>query len=357
MSEPKVTRRKLSDYQPNPNNHNLGSERGLQMIEASFNQYGAGRSLLADKNGVLIAGNQSQAGALEAGFEDVIEVETDGKSVVVVKRRDLDLSTDKQAVALSYMDNRAHEVSFQLDPIALQADAQAGVDFSAMFTTKELNHRLEQAGGFAFEGDLNAGDVPDALWPTDNQYGIPLLDINYQADALDLPVSIWGATKRAARMRGTWLFYTEDYRYEALWTDPTSVINSVCVNAAEPNYSCYSQMPFAVGLWAIYRKRWLARYWQSRGIRILVDLNVHERFADVNLMGVPQGWKAYATRGYSERLDSTDAEYARARERAGTSSILFVVYGGGKAVEAHCQQRGWIWINEEMQRFANDGKE
>ncbi len=191
-------------------------------------------------------------------------------------------------------------------------------------------------------------DVPDALWPTNNDYEIPMLDLSMQADAFDLPFSIWGNLRRSATMKGTWAFYTEDYRYEALWTDPSPVLNSQCINAIEPNFSCYSQMPLPVGLWAIYRKRWIARYWQSKGVRIFVDLNVNEKFYDINLMGVPVGWKAYATRGYSDRIASTDCEYTMACERAQTSSILFLVYGGGKAVKAHCMSKGYLWIDEVM---------
>lgn len=196
--------------------------------------------------------------------------------------------------------------------------------------------------------DLGQGDVPDALWPTDNEWGVPLLDINLMADAVDLPVEVWGEVARTTRMRGTWLFYTEDARFEALWRDPSPILNSRCVNVVEPNFSCYRDMPMAVGLWAIYRKRWLARYWQSKGVRVFVDLNVNPKFYDLNLMGVPKGWTAWATRGYMERLEYTVQEYEIAVKHAGSSSILFVVYGGGKAVKKACLERGWMWIPEVM---------
>jgi hypothetical protein len=41
---PRIRRRKITDYQPNPHNHNTGTERGAGMIEDSFRTYGAGRS-------------------------------------------------------------------------------------------------------------------------------------------------------------------------------------------------------------------------------------------------------------------------------------------------------------------------
>ncbi len=197
-------------------------------------------------------------------------------------------------------------------------------------------------------------EAPDAAWATDNEFDIPLLDINLQAPMLVLPLSIWGATSRKRRMAGTWAFYTEDYRYTRLWKEPGEVLATYCAAAVEPNLSCYSQMPRVVGLWRIYQKRWIARYWQSFGLPVIVDLNVAERFQDDNLLGVPKGWKSYATRGYTERIDATEREYEIACSHAGTSSVLFVVYGGGRAVEARCKERGWLWFPEEMQRMRRE---
>lgn len=142
LSGVKVRRKKLTDYKPNPRNHNTGSERGAEMIEHSFNTYGAGRSLLADANGTLIAGNQSQQGALEAGIENVIEIETTGDTVVVVKRVDLDLERDVKAAELGYIDNRANQVSLHYDVAQIVADVERGVDLSEMFTPSELGDVL-----------------------------------------------------------------------------------------------------------------------------------------------------------------------------------------------------------------------
>ena len=149
-------------------------------------------------------------------------------------------------------------------------------------------------------------------------------------------------------MLGTWSFYTEDYRYEALWKDPSLLLDTGCVNAVEPNFSIYSQCPPAVAQWQVYRKRWMARYWQSKGIRIFVDLNVNKSFAEDNLIGVPAGWSAFATRGYSERINDLRFELGLAQGVAGKKEgILFVVYGGGKDVKSFCMDNELIHIPEQ----------
>jgi hypothetical protein len=201
--------------------------------------------------------------------------------------------------------------------------------------------------------NLTSKDVPDCLWPTDNEYGIPSLRLDLQADAVDLPVIVWGASRRKSRILGSIAFYTDDYRFNALWKDPTPIINSGCVNVVEPNFSVFDQTPLAKVLWETYRKRWLARYWQEHGgVRVFVDLNVAPCYQQYNLLGVPQGWRAFATRGLSENVDLLDEEYQVACERRGRSDVLMLVYGGGREVRAKCLQNQWVWIPEQ-QRVAH----
>ena len=52
---------KLSDIQPDKNNANRGSARGSALIKASLKKYGTGRSIVVDKHGVAIGGNDRQA--------------------------------------------------------------------------------------------------------------------------------------------------------------------------------------------------------------------------------------------------------------------------------------------------------
>lgn len=191
-------------------------------------------------------------------------------------------------------------------------------------------------------------EVPDALWASDNQLGIPSLLLSMQADALDLPFVIWGSVSRKTRMNGTWGFYTDDYRFEALWKDPSALLATNCVSVIEPNFSIYSQTPPAVATWQIYRKRWLARYWQSKGVRVFVDLNVNKLFSEDNLLGIPNGWSAFATRGYSERINDLRFELGIARSVAGKKDgLLFVVYGGGKTIQTFCMDNGLIHLPEQ----------
>lgn len=88
-----ITRKKITDYTFDDQNINKGSVRGDELLEKSINEIGLARSAVADKNGNFIAGNKTAAKALALGITNVIEVETTGDELVVVKRKDLDINT------------------------------------------------------------------------------------------------------------------------------------------------------------------------------------------------------------------------------------------------------------------------
>lgn len=137
MSESKVVST-IKDLTPDPQNANKGTERGVEMLEQSLRSYGAGRSLLIDKNGVVIAGNKTLEAAASIGLTDVIIVPTDGKQIVVVQRTDLDLANDPRAKALGVADNRVAQIGLDWDGSVISSMLAAGTDLSKMFTVDEL---------------------------------------------------------------------------------------------------------------------------------------------------------------------------------------------------------------------------
>jgi hypothetical protein len=133
---------KLKDLTPDPRNANAGTEAGLRVIEDSFRQNGAGRSILVDKHGVTIAGAKSLGVAADIGL-DIEVVHSDGKKLIVVQRDDLDLAVDPEARRLAYADNRASEVGLSWDAGVIAEDKADGFDFSSIFPDWELDKITE----------------------------------------------------------------------------------------------------------------------------------------------------------------------------------------------------------------------
>lgn len=127
---------KIGDLTPDDRNANQGTERGDWMLTQSLQKLGAGRSVLLDKNGRLIAGNKTAAKFGEMGLEDVIIVQTNGQQLVAVQRTDLDIdSPEGREMALA--DNRVGEVNLSWDAGVL-AELGQEVDLGQWFTTDEL---------------------------------------------------------------------------------------------------------------------------------------------------------------------------------------------------------------------------
>ena len=129
----------INELIPDSHNANKGTPRGRGMLEKSLQKYGAGRSILLDKNNRIIAGNKTTEAAGGIGMEKVRIVESDGKEIIAVKRTDLDLETDKAARELAFADNRTSEVSIEWQPEEIARAQVEGCDLSNMFNADELN--------------------------------------------------------------------------------------------------------------------------------------------------------------------------------------------------------------------------
>lgn len=180
---------------------------------------------------------------------------------------------------------------------------------------------------------MRVANVDSTLWPSDNEWGVPTLLIDCQPDRVVAPVVRWGSVARSTRHGGTWCFYVDDYRFgpwESLAERAARTVPTACV---EPNYTAHDWSPRAEVLWGVYRKRRIARELQALGVPTFVDLCLPAEHFDIALLGVPRGWRAYATRGYEARAEEIREEYARAREQAGREPLV-LVYGGGPRVAA-----------------------
>ena len=109
----------LADLTPDGENFNRHTEFGQKLLEDSLRKFGAGRSILVDKDGNIIAGNSTTETAAAIGMEDVIVVPTDGKKLVVVQRTDLSLDSP-EGRELALADNMTALKGIDLDLAKVQ---------------------------------------------------------------------------------------------------------------------------------------------------------------------------------------------------------------------------------------------
>jgi len=150
----------IGDLTPDSKNANLGTERGRKVLEQSFRECGAGRSIVVDKEGNIIGGNKAIEVVEELGIPIQV-VRTNGNTLVVVQREDLDIN-DERARKLAYYDNRTGELGLNFSAEQIAADLADGLNLSGMFFDNEIAEICEQLPEFK-EYDEDIADEVEFL--------------------------------------------------------------------------------------------------------------------------------------------------------------------------------------------------
>lgn len=362
--------RDIFEIQPHPQNPHVGD---VPRIANAILVFGY-RNALKTWNNYVIAGSHTLKALRElhkAGTPPsagVLEIKDGHWFTPCIDCSDL---SEEQAFAFMLADNQLPTLGSN-DPEGV-ADLLDQLDDdlieAAGFSDEDLNYFLshlksdedepDETQSDEDEGDEGEPDedesdfadpeyTPNIIFPADNEWGIPVLDLNLQAVGFYAPVIKWGAQARSMQHNGTYHFYVEDYKFEALWRKPNKLVNSGCKAVVEVNFSTGNTMPKAEVLYAvIYRKRWLARYWQTHGVRVAVDLNIERSFFDIALLGVPKGWTVYCNRAYTSDTSHLHEAFQVAQAHAGDMPIQYTVYGGGKAIRELCAKEGWHYLAED----------
>ena len=109
-----VKKAKLSELVPDNKNFNKHTEYGMHLLEKSISEFGLGRSIVVDKNNRIIGGNGVVETASNLQLDDCIIVPTDGKTLVVVKREDIDIDS-KIGRGLCLADNATGKANLAWD--------------------------------------------------------------------------------------------------------------------------------------------------------------------------------------------------------------------------------------------------
>lgn len=370
----------IDDLIQDDHNFNKGNEQGAQLLERSFRECGAGRSVLIDKDNRLVGGNKAQKGFKAAGKKKVIIVDSDADTLVAVRRKDVSLDS-AEGRKMAYLDNLTTQVNLTWDQTeleAVQADVE-GFDIADFgFDIEDLPQVTFPTGDDVHTNSSNSdnkesdndedsdpdGDAPDSpekmslyfrmlgdyVYPSNNEFDIPTLLTDNMPVHLELPLNPWGAEARYKKGMMTYHFYVDDYRFEQLFKDPIKLLESGCRAIVEPNCSIHDQTPMAHAIWQTYRKRYLCRYLQECGMQIWVDLNVSPHFEEVNALGVPEGYNAFCTRGVSGWLNTTERHWEMAKRISGLDKPNMFVYGGGDDVAEWCKAHDVIHVKEFINR-------
>lgn len=157
----------IAELRPDPSNLRVHNPRNIGMLVDSLHSVGAARSVVIDEDNTILAGNGVIEAAAEAGVTKLQIVDTDGDTIIAVRRTGL---TPEQKQKLAIYDNRSNELS-GWDADGLLALEQSGHDLSAYFYPEEMESLAGQADRDRAASDDNGGveeldvsEVRDSFW-------------------------------------------------------------------------------------------------------------------------------------------------------------------------------------------------
>lgn len=86
-------------------------------------------------------------------------------------------------------------------------------------------------------------------------------------------------------------FFLDDYRFEGCWVKPENCLDRI--KAAEvtltPDFSLFMDFPKAIQIINTYRNRWLGRFWQERGVKVIPTISWADKESfKYCFLGIPQ---------------------------------------------------------------------
>jgi hypothetical protein len=338
----------LSEITKWPRNPKLHAE---DAVAASIERFGFVSPLIYDEGTQrLVAGHgrlkalailKQRGGAPPAR----INVRADGEWCVPVVRG-ITFASEEEAEAYVVADNRLVELG-GWDHAKLNAILKQSAEISEKaltatgFTQAEAEKIEEQA--MNDKGQI-AQSVPPVftlieapIFESKHPFGFPSLKPEMLADVPDALVThcsghrkvesdaylwVWGSNMNEVRhevsagKKVVFCFYTEDVRFEDAWTRragftagllrlrPTAVLT--------PDYSTWDDTPLVEQFWNVYRNRYLGRYWQEAGIRVIPSIQwLPTEHLDTAIVGIPHAPPCIAFQMQTGKKDARQTVYYR----------------------------------------------
>ena len=311
---------KLKPYENNARTH---SEKQLEKIARSIEEFGFINPVLIDSDYGIIAGHGRVKGAERLGMVEV--------PCLFVE----DL-TEEQKRAYIIADNKlALDAGWDYELLKIELEELDNLDFDITLT--------------GFDMDIVFGDdegyYGDERERTNKEYNLDIVDHEnlsndfWQMPTINndnhIPTDLIGFNyAKTSKNKDTGIhFYIDDYQFERVWASPEKYIDVLreyeCI--LTPDFSLYMDMPMPMKIWNIYRSRQIGAYYQARGIKVIPTISWAEAETfEFCFLGIPKGSivsvSTIGVKQDSEALEIWEEGMRAMIKQIEPSTIL--VYGG-----------------------------
>jgi hypothetical protein len=311
----------LVDLVPNPRNPNKHGDKQIALLAKIIRHQGWRAPIVVSRqSGFIVTGHGRYQAARLLNVEEVpvnyqnFETPADEYAHLIADNRIAELAElDDNPLREILNELKEHDLDLELtgfDDSFLEKlnkeDLSRKTELGPQ-TTEEISSVLP--GAQALKEDM--------FFPSSAKYGMPEL----RADMLmPIPEGIetFAGWENINGHPGPWLylwatdvlrgldfhktvigFYCDDYRFECFWDKPAEytakLINAGVLGALSPDFSLWGFYPDAVKIWNTYRQRWVTRYFQEAGIKVIPSIEDSFGSAwDYCFEGIPKNAPAIA---------------------------------------------------------------
>lgn len=155
----------------------------------------------------------------------------------------------------------------------------------------ESNHYYSEKTRFLEQNILNLGY---GKYESNNEYGIPIIK-KQDVENIELYSLIgfnYAMSCTDTKYKGVH-FFLHDYQFERVWNYPQRYIDTLKKFdfVLSPDFSPYADSPKAIQIFNVYRNRWMGRFWQEQGIKVIptVTFNTDKESLKYCLDGIEEG--------------------------------------------------------------------
>lgn len=261
-----IEKKKVSELTPAPYNPRKISKKELERLKRSLDEFGYVEPVIWDKQtGYVVGGHQRLKALKELGVEEVdcvvVDLSEDKEKALNIALNKISggWDSDKLYEILDELDNNKFDITFtgfemaDLDDYRFDSDIDTGYFGEAREKTYDL-YRLNEYDETRAVGLYQLPTLQACLYVPDDL--LTFNDIrNYKGSKKGLGVH----------------FFIDDYKFESIWTNPFKYIERLRTFACvlTPDFSTYSDMPFAMQIWNLYRSRMIGQILQDAGLNVI----------------------------------------------------------------------------------------
>lgn len=271
----------INSIKPYKNNAKLHPKTQIEQIKKSIEQFGMDDPVAIWHN-EIVEGHGRVIACKELGINEIPIIR-------------LDHLTDEERKAYTLIHNKLTMNSgFDIDILNEELENIIDIDmeeFDFDFIDEELEHELNQeTTQKRVENILN---LQQAKYNGVGKYDIPAIKPLKNTGKITEWVGFNYVLSDKNPKGKAVHFFLDDYQFERLWNNPEKYVEKLkkYEAVASPDFSPYGNMPLATQIFNHYRKHWVARYLQERGVKIIPTIRASsdKRSLEFYLDGEPKG--------------------------------------------------------------------